>query len=107
MPRQPAIYILANPYRTIYIGVTGDLEQRLWHYRHEEKVGWVKRYGLNHLVYFELFPDMTSAIARETQLKKWNRGKKLKLIERMNPQWVDLSANWGKDSVPIPRLCSE
>jgi len=107
MPRQPAIYILANVYRTIYIGVTAEIEQRLWHHRHGKEVSWAQRYGLDRLVYYELFPDMTSAIARETQLKKWNRSKKLKLIERMNPQWLDLAVHWEKESIPIPRLRSE
>ncbi len=107
MSRQPAIYILANVYRTIYIGVTGNIEQRLWHYRERKENGWAKRYGLDRLVYYELFPDMTTAIARETQLKKWNRSKKLKLIEKMNPQWSDLSAHWENGSIPIPRLRSE
>lgn len=107
MPRQPAIYILTNAYRTIYIGVTSDIEQRLWHYRHGKEIGWAKRYGLDRLVYYESFPDMTSAIARETQLKKWNRSKKLKLIETTNLQWLDLAADWEKDCIPIPRLRSE
>ena len=107
MPWQPVIYILANAYHTIYIGVTSDIEQRLWQHRHGEEKSWAKRYGLDHLVYYELFPDMTSAIARETQLKKWNRSKKLKLIESMDPQWLDLSVNWEKGSIPIPRLRSE
>lgn len=96
MAQQPSIYILANPYRTLYIGVTGNLEQRLWQHRQGIEQSWAKRYDLKSLVYFELYPDMPSAIARETQLKKWNRAKKLKLIETLNPRWNDLSAHWQK-----------
>ena len=107
MSRHPAVYILANVYRTMYIGVTSDIEQRLWHHRHGQEKSWAKRYGLDRLVHFESYPDMSSAIARETQLKKWNRSKKIKLIATLNPSWVDLSADWGKNSIPIPPLRSE
>ena len=103
MPVQPIVYILANAYRTIYIGVTGNLEERLWWHRHGKEPSWAKQYGLNRLVYVEPYPDMNSAIARETQLKKLNRAKKLKLSELMNPKWLDLSAEWSRGTLPIPR----
>jgi putative endonuclease len=103
MAVQSMVYILANPYRTIYIGVTGNIERRLWEHRFGEDGGWTKKYGLERLIYFECFPDMASAIRRETQLKKWNRAKKLRLIESINPKWLDLSADWTKDQLPIPR----
>ncbi len=107
MPFQPAVYILANAYRTIYVGVTGNLEVRLWEHRHGKDAGWAKKYGLDRLVFYECFPDMNAAITRETQLKKWSRSKKLKLIEQMNPKWFDLSAEWTDKTIPIPRLRSE
>ncbi len=72
------------------MGVTTRLQQRIW--QHKEKVidGFSKQYGLNLLVYYELHDSVESAIVREKKLKKWNRQWKLKLIDRMNPEWRDL-----------------
>ncbi len=84
------IYILANHHRTIYIGVTNDLEARLWQHRHGEEKSFAKKYHLTKLVYCEDFQDIKAAIAREKQLKAWRREKKTTLIEGVNPQWLDL-----------------
>jgi putative endonuclease len=89
--KQPAVYIMASQRNgTLYIGVTSDLVKRTW----EHKQGTVKGFSKNHathlLVYFELHTDMTAAIGREKQLKKWNRDWKLRLIEEFNPEWTDL-----------------
>ena len=88
---QPAIYILASQRNgTLYIGATSDLVQRVWQHKTHEVEGFSNRYGVDRLVHFELFEDMLSAIAREKQLKKWNRAWKVELIESQNPTWRDL-----------------
>ena len=88
---QPAVYILASQKNgTLYIGVTGNLVQRIWQHKNDLVEGFTKRYGIHMLVYYELHSDINSAITREKQLKKWNREWKLGLIEQNNPQWHDL-----------------
>ena len=89
--KQPAVYIMASHERgTLYVGVTGNLRLRVWEHREGVVEGFTRRYGVKHLLWFEFHPDFPSAIAREKQLKKWNRAWKLKLIEGSNPQWRDL-----------------
>jgi putative endonuclease len=91
MARQPTVYILATKRNgTLYIGVTSDLLKRIWEHRNDSLDGFTRKYGVHHLVYYELHDDMSSAITREKQLKKWNRAWKLELIERQNPGWNDL-----------------
>ena len=91
MAKQPAVYVLASRRNgTLYIGATSDLVARIWQHRNDVVAGFTKRYGVHTLVYFELHPEMTQAIAREKQLKKWKRAWKLELIERHNPEWRDL-----------------
>ena len=90
-PKQPAVYIMANGERgTLYIGVTGDLMRRVWQHRDGVAQGFTHRYDIKHLVWFEHHPDFPTAIAREKQLKKWNRIWKIELIESTNPGWRDL-----------------
>ena len=89
--KQPAVYMMASQERgALYIGVTGDLKLRVWEHRAGMVEGFTKRYGVKCLVWFEFQPDFPSAIAREKQLKKWNRAWKLELIEANNPSWRDL-----------------
>jgi len=85
------VYILSSQSRRLYIGITSDLKHRI--YQHKEGLisGFTKEYCINQLVFFEVFPDMTSAIAREKQLKGWVRAKKIDLILKQNPGWEDLS----------------
>ena len=88
---QPAVYIIASQKNgTLYIGVTGNLVQRIWQHKNDLVEGFTKRYGIHMLVYYELHSDINSAITREKQLKKWNREWKLGQIEQNNPQWQDL-----------------
>ena len=87
-------YIVASRSRTLYIGVTGDLRKRMFQHKWKEYEGFTAKYNCDRLVWFEQFQEAGRAIARETQLKKWNRAKKLTLIERMNPAWIDLSRDW-------------
>jgi putative endonuclease len=75
---------------TLYIGVTGDLVKRVSEHKNMVQEGFTKTYGIHRLVHFELYDDMITAIYREKQLKKWNRARELKLIEKGNPQWRDL-----------------
>jgi putative endonuclease len=91
MPKQPCVYIQASQRNgTLYIGVTSDLVKRIWEHRNNAADGFTKKYGVHVLVYYELHEDMLTAIAREKQLKKWNRAWKIELIEASNPEWRDL-----------------
>ncbi len=91
MNKQPAVYILASRRNgTLYIGVTSDLVKRTWEHRNDLVEGFTKRYGVHHLVWYELHESMESAIQREKRLKGWKRGWKLELIESTNPDWEDL-----------------
>ena len=88
------VYILASKRNgTLYTGVTGALNQRVWEHRAEIFEGFTKRYGVKQLVYYEIHEDPSSAIKREKQIKRWRRSWKLRLIEKDNPQWVDLYDN--------------
>jgi putative endonuclease len=85
MTKQPAVYILASKRNgTFYIGVTSDLQKRVWEHKDNTVEGFTKRYGVHNLVYYELHGDMLSAISREKQMKKWNRAWKLELIEKQS-----------------------
>ncbi|HEY0257482.1 MAG TPA: GIY-YIG nuclease family protein [Candidatus Methylacidiphilales bacterium] len=85
------VYFMSNVSRMIYIGVTSDLNQRVGQHKAGFYPGFTKKYKMDRLVYVETFPDMLSAIARETQLKNWSRGKKVTLIRERNPEWLDLA----------------
>ena len=91
------VYILANKRNgTLYMGVTNNLEKTVAEHREKIIEGFTKKYDVSFLVYFEETSDVNSAIAREKQLKKWNRGWKLRMIEKFNPNWDDLSKDWFK-----------
>jgi len=89
--KQPAVYIMAS-YRngTIYVGVTSNLIRRAYEHREGIIEGFTKKYGCKQLVYFEQHATMYSALAREKEIKKGSRKKKLQLIESINPHWRDL-----------------
>ncbi|CAN5590021.1 GIY-YIG nuclease family protein [soil metagenome] len=89
------VYIVANEQRTIYIGMTNDLERRVWEHKQGRVRGFSARYRVNKLVYVESFEEARDAIAREKQLKGWRRSKKLDLVKTRNPDWVDLAAEWS------------
>jgi putative endonuclease len=88
---------MANDRRTLYIGVTSDLERRVWEHKHHIFEGFTKRYGLKKLVYIAEFPNIEDAIAWEKSLKGKLRAKKIGLIEAQNPRWNDLAWNWYDD----------
>ena len=86
------VYMITNKWNTVlYIGVTNDLNRRMYEHKNGVTEGFSKRYNLNKLVYFETTTDVTVAIEREKQLKGWTRVKKERLINAVNPAWKDLS----------------
>jgi len=96
--RYAYVYIMANRSRTIYVGVTTDLETRVrQHKQHFHPQGFTARYKLDLLVYFEEFTSIADAIVREKQIKGWVRRKKVAMIEAVNPTWRDLSVDWYGD----------
>ncbi len=91
MDKQYYVYIMTNLTRTVlYTGVTSDLRKRV--FEHKEKLipGFTGRYNVNRLVFYEMTPDVKSAIAREKQIKGGSRAKKIFLVSTMNPDWEDL-----------------
>lgn len=89
------VYILANASgSSLYVGVTNNLERRLYEHRNGLIPGFTERYNVHRLVYYETTGDVESAILREKQLKDWRRSKKDALIDSMNPERHDLSADW-------------
>ncbi len=74
----------------MYLGVTNDLERRVYEHRNKLLKGFTEKYNINKLVYFEETSDVTAAIAREKEIKKWRREKKNALVQRVNPDWKDL-----------------
>jgi len=87
-------YIMASRSHTLYIGVTGDLLRRVFQHKWKEHEGFTARYNCDRLVWFESYPEVQRAIAREKELKGWRRARKIALIEAANPAWVDLSRDW-------------
>ncbi|PIW68908.1 MAG: excinuclease ABC subunit C [Ignavibacteriales bacterium CG12_big_fil_rev_8_21_14_0_65_30_8] len=89
------IYILSNwNNKVVYVGVTNNLMRRVYEHKNKLINGFTKKYNLNKLVYYEQTLDINSAIQREKEIKKWRREKKNKLIESLNPKWLDLSKDW-------------
>jgi putative endonuclease len=95
------VYILANGFKKLYIGITNDLQVRVTQHKNKKDPdSHTAKYNINQLVYFERFTLTVAAIAREKQLKGWLRIRKLELIISTNPTWRDLSADWGKPIKP-------
>lgn len=92
MSKEYYVYILTNHSRNLYIGVTNNLERRIYEHKHKLVPGFTGKYNINKLVYLENTGDINSAIAREKQLKSLLRSKKIKLIEQLNPNWDELFA---------------
>ena len=89
------VYILASKRNgTLYIGVTNDLERRLYEHRNNLIEGFTNKYNVHHLVYYEDVNDVKSALQREKQLKRWTRKWKIELIEKVNPEWRDLAEDF-------------
>jgi putative endonuclease len=91
MDKQYCVYILANRKNgTLYVGITSDLIRRVGEHKNKVVAGFTKRYGVDKLVYYEVFDDPENAIKREKRLKYYKRAWKIDLIEKNNPQWKDL-----------------
>jgi len=88
------VYIMTNHSRTLYIGITSDLQHRVYEHKHKLTPGFTSKYRMTQLACYEVFSEPRDAIAREKQLKGWRRSKKVALIESENPLWEDLSAGW-------------
>jgi len=89
------VYIVASVSRTIYVGVTNDLARRMYEHRTKATDGFTAKYNVNRLVWFEDTGDVRAAIAREKQIKRYSRKKKMALIEAANPAWNDLAEELG------------
>ncbi len=85
---------MTNKSKTLYTGVTGNLLRRVYEHKNKLVDGFTKKYNITKLVYYEVTDEVSSAIAREKQIKGWLRKKKITLIESMNPEWKDLSSEW-------------
>ena len=86
------VYILTNRNnKVMYVGVTNNLERRVYEHKNGLLEGFTKKYNVNKLVYFDSTTDIKAAITREKQIKGWTRNKKNELVETINPNWVDLA----------------
>ena len=95
MNKTYAVYIMTNYSQTsLYIGVTGNLQKRVWEHKNKFVEGFTKRYNIDRLVYYELTDSVETALNREKQLKRWHRDWKINLIKEMNPEFNDLSMDW-------------
>ena len=89
------VYLLTNwNNEVMYVGVTNDLERRVYEHKNKLVEGFTQKYNVDKLVCFERTDDVLAAIEREKQIKKWRREKKNRLVEQMNPTWADLSLGW-------------
>ena len=97
MRRRPRyfVYILSNPSRTLYIGKTSNLEFRMWQHKTRAIPGFTSKYRIDQLVWFGETADVREAGEKERQIKNWHHQWKINLIEQTNPEWRDLSADWG------------
>ena len=92
------VYILTNRTRTLYTGVTNNLERRVYEHKHKLIPGFTSKYNIDQLVYYEETNSIHVAIEREKESKSWFRHRKVELIESKNPNWRDLSADWRMDN---------
>lgn len=92
------VYLLTNwNNKVMYVGVTSNLERRIYEHKNKLVEGFTQKYNVDKLVCFETTNDVIAALEREKQIKKWRREKKNQLVIGMNPEWNDLSLECGKD----------
>ena len=95
MKKTCAVYIMTNySQSSLYIGVTSNLQKRVWEHKNKVVAGFTKKYNINRLVYYELTDSIEAAINREKQLKRWHRDWKINLIKEVNPDFRDLSLDF-------------
>ena len=99
--KQYYVYTMSNRSKTLYTGVTNDLERRVYEHKHKIIDGFTKKYNIFKLVHYEVTDNIENAIEREKQIKGWKRDKKVALIESINPNWDDLGKYLDSS------LCSE
>ena len=92
------VYMLANDTNVcLYVGVTNDLIRRLYEHKNNlDPKSFTSQYNIHKLVYYEETSDPYTAISQEKQIKGWNRKRKNRLVESLNPQWRDLSERWSE-----------
>ena len=89
------VYLLPNwNNKVIYVGITNDLERRIYEHKKKFVKGFAEKYNVNKLVYYEQTPDINAALNREKEIKKWRREKKNRLVVNTNPLWRDLSEDF-------------
>jgi len=88
------VYIMGSLSGTLYIGMTGNLNKRVFEHKFHRIEGFTDKYDVERLLYCESFDDVQKAINREKQLKGWRRSKKIALIEFVNPHWLELARDW-------------
>ena len=88
------VYILGSRTGTLYVGMTNHIKRRMYEHKTHCVPGFTDQYQIDQLLYVERLSDPMAAIAREKQIKRWRREKKIKLIDSLNPQWNDLAADW-------------
>jgi putative endonuclease len=90
------VYIMTNPSRTLYTGITNNLRRRVREHKEKRIPGFAAKYNIARLAYVESFGDVRNAIEREKHIKAWTRAKRLALVESANPKWDDLSREWDQ-----------
>jgi putative endonuclease len=88
------VYIMASKTGTLYVGMTDNINRRVYEHKHHLISGFTDKYKVDRLIYLEAINDPASAINREKQIKAWRREKKIALIDSVNPPWNDLSQDW-------------
>lgn len=88
------VYILASYTGVLYVGITNDLERRVWEHKQKEVKGFTAKYKADRLVWYDETDSVDEAIGTEKKIKKWRREKKVWLIEQMNKDWEDLAGDW-------------
>ncbi len=105
MPNQYFVYILTNKYNKIlYVGFTDDIQRRIDEHKNKIYDGFTKKYNVDKLVYFETHLNIEEVQLQEKRLKRWRREWKIKLIEKMNPDWNDLSENFDKILTSVEKM---
>ena len=95
-PRRYFVYIMTNPSKTLYTGLTNSIRRRVREHKEKLIPGFTSKYNITRLVYFESYEDVHKAIEREKEIKSWTRAKRVALIESRNPRWDDLSREWDQ-----------
>jgi len=98
--KQYYVYLMANRSKTLYVGMTNHLQRRVYEHKHMVKDGFTRRYLVDRLLYYEVTDDVSSAIAREKQIKGWRRSKKVAQVESRNPRWQDLASDFADSQPP-------